>query len=190
MAYSACWRSHTSELDLALARRLSSCGRRRSPAARTLTNCTCGEGAAALLAVAKAVGEGGTLYSSPTRWRWRWHMQPAQPPTRSCLIRIWMASRLCPLSCVAGAHRYKIKNLMKAWQGSTKGRRHCCKKIRCNYPIFRVSVHVSSDSLRVNMCEHELTRVVCGAPPTGPGARPSRLQRAAHRSHETRHTRT
>jgi hypothetical protein len=53
MAYSACWRSHTSELDLALARRLSSCGRRRSPAARTLTNCTCGEGAAALLAVAK-----------------------------------------------------------------------------------------------------------------------------------------
>jgi len=108
MAYSACWRSHTSELDLALARRLSSCGRRRSPAARTLTNCTCGEGAAALLAVAKAVGEGGTLYSSPTRWRWRWHMQPAQPPTRSCLIRIWMASRLCPLSCVAGAqYRYK-----------------------------------------------------------------------------------
>jgi hypothetical protein len=100
MAYSACWRSHTSELDLALARRLSSCGRRRSPAARTLTNCTCGEGAAALLAVAKAVGEGGTLYSSPTRWRWRWHMQPAQLPTRSCLIRIWMASRLCPLSCV------------------------------------------------------------------------------------------
>lgn len=130
MAYSACWRSHTSELDLALARRLSSCGRRRSPAARTLTNCTCGEGAAALLAVAKAVGEGGTLYSSPTRWRWRWHMQPAQPPTRSCLIRIWMASRLCPLSCVAGALRAlnRYKNLRKALARLNEGSKALLQK--------------------------------------------------------------
>ena len=86
-----------------------------------------GEGAAALLAVAKAVGEGGTLYCSPTRLRWRWHMQPAQPPTRSCLIRIWMASRLCPLSCVAGAQEVKIQG-PQGWQGSTKGRRQCWSK--------------------------------------------------------------
>jgi hypothetical protein len=84
--------------------------------------------AAALLAVAKAVGEGGTLYSSPTRWRWRWHMQPAQPPTRSCLIRIWMASRLCPLSCVAGAHRYKIKNLIKALARLNEGSKALLQK--------------------------------------------------------------